>query len=319
MITEKRHFKRLAIVTMCVAAAWPVAGARSAAGVKQSDLIDVLKSGAPKSEKAMACKRLAIYGNEESVPALAPLLASKLLGLMLIQVLLAGQVPEFNAFIGALIVLAFYALVGGRVFCSWVCPVNMVTDLAAWFRRRFGIKSSGNLSRDTRYWALGLVLLLALATGTLVWELFNPVSMLHRGLIFGMGMAWLVLLGIFLFDLLIARQGWCGHVCPVGAFYGLLGSRSLVRVGAFRREKCDDCMDCFEVCPEPQVIRSALKGADKGEGPVILDSNCTNCGRCIDVCHVSVFRFGGRTETTSESGAGHDSGTHYSKTIKDSM
>lgn len=239
--------------------------------------------------------------------------------LLLIQVLLAGQVPEFNAFIGALIVLAFYALVGGRVFCSWVCPVNMVTDLAAWFRRRLGIKSSGNLSRDTRYWALGLVLLLALATGTLVWELFNPVSMLHRGLIFGMGMAWLVLLGIFLFDLLIARQGWCGHVCPVGAFYGLLGSRSLVRVGAFQREKCDDCMDCFEVCPEPQVIRPALKGADKGEGPVILDSNCTNCGRCIDVCHVSVFRFGGRTETTSESGAGHDSGTHYSKTIKDSV
>jgi ferredoxin-type protein NapH len=57
-------------------------------------------------------------------------------------------------------------------------------------------------------------------------------------------------------------------------------------------------MDCFEVCPEPQVIRPALKGAAKdgkaGVGPVILSSACTNCGRCIDVCSKDVFRFGSR-------------------------
>ena len=47
----------------------------------------------------------------------------------------------------------------------------------------------------------------------------------------------------------------------------------------------------FEVCPEPQVIRPALKGADKGLGPVILAANCTNCGRCVDVCGKDVFRF----------------------------
>lgn len=41
----------------------------------QGVLIGVLKSNAPKGDKAMACKRLAIYGTEEAVPALAPLLA----------------------------------------------------------------------------------------------------------------------------------------------------------------------------------------------------------------------------------------------------
>jgi ferredoxin-type protein NapH len=51
-------------------------------------------------------------------------------------------------------------------------------------------------------------------------------------------------------------------------------------------------MDCFEVCPEPQVIRPALKGEDKGLGPVILSADCTNCGRCIDVCSKDVFTFG---------------------------
>jgi ferredoxin-type protein NapH len=51
-------------------------------------------------------------------------------------------------------------------------------------------------------------------------------------------------------------------------------------------------MDCFAVCPEPQVIRPALKGAGQGIAPVILSPSCTNCGRCIDVCSQDVFRFG---------------------------
>jgi len=54
-----------------------VAQDRPAADVKQRDLIAVLQSDAPKSEKAITCKQLAIYGTEQSVPALAPLLADK--------------------------------------------------------------------------------------------------------------------------------------------------------------------------------------------------------------------------------------------------
>ena len=190
--------------------------------------------------------------------------------------------------------LAFYALVGGRVFCSWVCPVNLVTDLALWLRRRFDLRTTSRLSRSLRYWVLGVVLVLPAVTGVIAWETVNPVSMAHRGLFFGMGWAWAVLAAVFLFDLLVARHGWCGHLCPVGAFYGLIGAKAQVRVVAAQRDRCDDCMDCFNICPEPQVIKPALKGAKDGIGPVILDINCTNCGRCIDVCSMDVFRFGTR-------------------------
>jgi ferredoxin-type protein NapH len=41
------------------------------------------------------------------------------------------------------------------VFCSWVCPVNVVTDAAAWSRRRLGIKTGRVPDADTRYWLLG--------------------------------------------------------------------------------------------------------------------------------------------------------------------
>ena len=133
---------------------------------------------------------------------------------------------------------------------------------------------------------------------TIAWELVNPVTMLHRGLvtggILGLGSAALATAAVFLFDLGIAQRGWCGHLCPVGAFYGLVGRFSLIRVSAVNRAACDDCLDCFAVCPERQVIAPALRGAAKGVGPLILSGDCTNCGRCIDVCSKAVFRFAPR-------------------------
>lgn len=213
---------------------------------------------------------------------------------VLLQTVFAGQVPEMAAISGALIVLVFYLSVGGRVYCSWLCPVNMVTDLAHWLRERLGIRGGSHLSRQMRYWILGLTLVLAVMTASVAWELVNPVSMLHRGLVFGMGFAWTIVLAVFLLDLFVSRRAWCGHLCPVGAFYSLLGHVSPLRVSAAAREQCNDCMDCYAVCPEPQVIPPALKGADKGIGPVILSANCTNCARCIDVCAKDVFRFASR-------------------------
>lgn len=212
---------------------------------------------------------------------------------ILLQAVLAGQLPEKLAWIGVAIVLLFYLLVGGRSYCAWVCPVNPITDAAYWLRTRLGLKGSAHIGRATRYWVLAMTLVAAALTGTLAWEMFNPVSMLHRGLFFGMGLAWAILLGVFLFDLFVMRHGWCGHVCPMGAFYSLIGKLAFVRVRLPQRTACNDCMDCYAVCPEPQVIRPALKAID-GAPPLVLAANCTNCGRCIDVCSKQVFAFGDR-------------------------
>jgi ferredoxin-type protein NapH len=171
----------------------------------------------------------------------------------------------------------------------------MITDIAGWLRRRLGIKGSAHLARNTRYWILAMTLIGSALAGVILWELINPVSMLHRGLMFGMGMGWSIVLAVFLFDLFVMSRGWCGHLCPVGAFYGLIGHFSPLRISASRRAACNDCMDCYEICPEPQVIRPALKGRKDGRSPVILASACTNCGRCIDICSKDVFRFGLRT------------------------
>ena len=210
--------------------------------------------------------------------------------LILLQSMVAGHWPELTALIGGLIVLVTYALIGGRVYCSWVCPINPVTDAASWLHRRLDLPKGWQPKRSTRLWVLATVLIVSGLTGVIAWEIVNPITMLHRGLIFGIGFVWAMIAAIFVFDLLVARHGWCGHICPVGAFYGLIGTKSLLRVSASNRAACDDCMDCYAVCPENQVISPALKGKP-GSSPLILSPDCTNCGRCIDVCAVDVFKF----------------------------
>ena len=77
MIIKKRYSPWGVILIIVAMSAGTVAQVRPAADVKQRDLIAVLQSDAPKSEKAITCKQLAIYGTEQCVPALAPLLADK--------------------------------------------------------------------------------------------------------------------------------------------------------------------------------------------------------------------------------------------------
>ncbi|TBW40298.1 quinol dehydrogenase ferredoxin subunit NapH [Siculibacillus lacustris] len=220
--------------------------------------------------------------------------------LMLAQSLVAGHRPETLALTGGAIVLAFYALVSGRAYCAWVCPIDPVTDLAHWCRERLGLQAKGWQPRpQTRLWVLAMILAVSAVTGTIAWELVNPISFAFRAVVFGSTGALTLVAAVFLFDLVVARRGWCSHLCPVGAFYGLIGARSLVRVSAAGRADCDHCMDCYAACPEPQVIAPALEGAAKGASPVILGRDCSSCGRCVDVCPAGVFRFTHRFDAST--------------------
>ncbi len=77
MIMSKRFLTCCVAALMLVASAVTIAQNHPAGGAKERELIAVLKSDAAKGEKAITCKRLAIYGTDKSVPALAPLLADK--------------------------------------------------------------------------------------------------------------------------------------------------------------------------------------------------------------------------------------------------
>jgi len=80
------------------------------------------------------------------------------------------------------------------------------------------------LSRKIRYTVLALTLVLSALAGVAAFEWISPIGMAHRELLFGAGLGWTAVVGVFLFDLFVLRNGWCGHLCPLGAFYALLGA-----------------------------------------------------------------------------------------------
>jgi ferredoxin-type protein NapH len=207
--------------------------------------------------------------------------------LLVLQTLATGHWPEVNALIGVTVVAVFYALLAPRAFCAWVCPLNIVTDMAAWLRRKLNLKTSFKWSPTIRYWLIPVILLGSAVSGSLLWAWVDPVATLHRGLVFGMGAGWILIALVFLLDLVLVEHGWCGHLCPLGATYGVIGRKSPIRIKATHREACTKCMDCYNVCPEPDVLRQPLKAGDKR----VMSQDCISCGRCIDVCVPKVLEF----------------------------
>lgn len=205
-----------------------------------------------------------------------------------LQMLAAGALLSADLLIGVLIIVLFYAIIGGRAFCSWVCPINIITDLSNYVRRKFGfnkIQKRQPASRNIRYYVLILSLIISFALGITAFEFVSPISMVHRGLVFGMGFGWSAIIIIFLFDLFVLKNGWCGHICPLGGFYSLIGRFSLIKVD-HNADNCTACMECKEVCPENQVLWMVSK-----ESKVVLSGECTSCARCIEVCNDDALNF----------------------------
>jgi len=205
-----------------------------------------------------------------------------------IQLIVAGAALASDVIIGAIIIAVFYAIIGGRAFCSWVCPINPITDLANYLRRKLKMQQVAKkipAIRGIRYWVLGLSLILSYLLGVGAFEFISPISMVHRGIIFGLGFAWAAALTIFLFDLFVLKNGWCGHICPLGAFYSIIGKKRIIKV-KHNHENCTNCRNCIEVCPENQVLYMINK-----ESVAVTSGECTNCARCIEVCDDDALNF----------------------------
>jgi ferredoxin-type protein NapH len=108
----------------------------------------------------------------------------------------------------------------------------------------------------------------------------NPITLFQRELMWTSAAGVTLLLGLFLFDLLISRRGWCGHLCPVGAFYAWLGRYGRLRVTATQPGACTGCSSCIRACPEPHVLAPVVAL----EAQSVTSGDCTRCGACLDNC-----------------------------------
>ena len=207
-----------------------------------------------------------------------------------LQMLFAGAVISSDLIIGVLIITLFYGIIAGRAYCSWVCPVNLITDLAAWVRRKTHHEKDNIITamkiKKFRYAFMIVLLIFSTIIGAAAFEFISPIGMFTRAVAFTLGFSWVWLLTIFIFDAFVLKNGWCGHICPVGAMYSLIGSKSIIRV-YHTKENCTNCGNCLMICPEQQVLSPIINK----KSDFIKGIECTNCGRCIEVCEDDALKF----------------------------
>ena len=215
-----------------------------------------------------------------------------------IQMYLATYHMPINIIIGTVTILVFYLLIGGRTYCSWVCPYGILSEIAEKLHNNLVNKKvikDRKFDHRVRHIFWFMFMIMAFSSGYLVFESFNVVGILSRFIAYGWSLALGWVLIVFLIEVFYSRRAWCTYICPIGTTYGYLGKVSGLRIQW--NDNCDHCMVCHDVCFENQVLdlTKAKYDAQRKEKGIkeqyVTGADCTLCGRCIDVCHSDALKF----------------------------
>lgn len=215
-----------------------------------------------------------------------------------IQVYLSTYHLPINMIIGTATIVIVYLLIGGRTYCSWVCPYGILSEIGEKLHNTLVKKKiikSRKLDHRVRHIFWAMFMIMAFTSGYLVFETFNVVGILSRFIAYGWSVALSWVLVVFLIEVFFARRAWCTYLCPIGTTYGYIGKVSATRIQW--NDNCDHCMVCHDVCFENQVLdltRAKYDEQRKEKGitqQYVTGADCTLCGRCVDVCHADALKF----------------------------
>jgi ferredoxin-type protein NapH len=198
-----------------------------------------------------------------------------------LQIILSTLLADSKLLLSILIPIVI-AFVFGRVFCSWACPQNTISEVFDYLSRRFRIKRLLNSTPKAlpRYVILAALLLITPILGFPAANLISApgiISVQTSKIIYeGTVGIEIGLIGIIvLFELFLVRRIWCNYICPVGSLLGLFRFKKTMKV-VYREDvehTCGKCMEC---------VRACQLGLNPMEGRIY--PLCHNCGDCIAAC-----------------------------------
>jgi len=201
------------------------------------------------------------------------------LGALQNVILRIGEIKERLPSYILLAIPVITAILFGRVFCAWVCPMGAVQHFL--YRKETGKKSRRfdvsprihNLLRYGKYIVLVVLVITVLVTKTKICESIDPFKALFNIQIVLIPTSILVVLIV---TSLFIGFPWCKYVCPLGAFLALFSRFSLFKVQI--GDKCNNCKACHTLfCNYKAIKPHELK-------PEINQMECTRCGECITRC-----------------------------------
>jgi len=124
------------------------------------------------------------------------------------------------------VILAVGAILFGKLFCSYICPLGFINEIFMRLRRTlhtkmFSIRNGGPADaffRIIKYALLFLIFYMTLSSSELFCKNFDPYYALATGFK-GELTVWMVSisLGVLFLGSLLVDMFWCRYICPLGA------------------------------------------------------------------------------------------------------
>jgi polyferredoxin len=202
---------------------------------------------------------------------------------------LTAGVAGFSFAVAALLVLV---ALFGRIYCSTICPLGFLQDLASWLGKILRINHDWEISykkqlKIIRAGILGITLVLLAAGSAFAAGLLEPFAVFSRmmfimkmpfeGSVIGSLTAILfIIVSSFIILAIAVKKGrfFCSWLCPVGT---MLWGLSVISLFKFRIKQtaCNQCQRCLVECKS-----SAISVKEKR----IDQALCVGCFNCVPVC-----------------------------------
>ncbi|MCH3918807.1 MAG: 4Fe-4S binding protein [Spirochaetia bacterium] len=203
-----------------------------------------------------------------------------------VLILFAGLQGIINGSFIVFILMLVLSIPFGRVFCAYICPagglqaclcnVNQKKPAQGWRNRiKYVIWS---------VWIVAVVLCYLNRTRSLSIDFF---FMTEHGIsvsaIYGYVIYYGIILLIAVPSLVFGKRAFCHYLCWMAPFM-VLGTklRNLLHLPglhvAVRSQSCIGCEKCTRSCPMGLDVAQMVKDGK------FADSECIQCGACVDVC-----------------------------------
>ncbi|HDX8355392.1 TPA: 4Fe-4S binding protein [Aeromonas dhakensis] len=200
--------------------------------------------------------------------------------------------PHHPAATVTVLVLSLSALLLGRAFCAWFCPLGLVGEWLHGLRSRLlpgewtPPRWLDVVLRGQKFLVLAFLLfivLMAAPDAALPGYFTSPYHQaadmkmgaffFNLTLISGLCLGWVLLLTATF------RQGFCRYLCPYGAWLALLGLLTVLRIrrdpARCLRSAGHDCDKCSRACPSRIQVHQLI---------AVRSLECTSCLSCVAAC-----------------------------------
>ena len=165
------------------------------------------------------------FGNETSDPeAYCPFGGLETLATYFVQGSLACSMTMVQIMMG--VILAVGAILFGKLFCSYICPLGLLNEMMMRLRRALRIKlisiRNGSVAdailRLFKYALLFLIFYITLSSSELFCKNFDPYYAFATGFK-GELTVWMasISIGVLFLGGLLVDMFWCRYICPLGA------------------------------------------------------------------------------------------------------